>query len=152
MPKTKPIDFYVDKNGCFVCTSHSRNAGGYCYYKREGGKRTYLHRHVYEECFGFLPEGVLVRHSCDNPSCINPEHLLSGTDKDNAMDRVKRGRSADMRGMNGPGVRLKDADILAIREDSTSNNHELAEAYGVTHSNISAIRLGKSWKNLLEVE
>lgn len=148
MPESKPIEFIVTETGCFECTSHSRNSGGYCYYKRVGGKRTYVHRHIYEECFGFIPEGILVRHTCDNPSCINPDHMILGDDKDNARDRTERGRHNPLRGEFCHFGKLSEQDIINIRADVSSSNHDLAAKYCVTHSNISAIRLNKSWKHL----
>ena len=148
MPKRKPIEFIVDARGCFVCVNKAKNAGGYCYYQRKLGRRQYAHRHIYEECFGFIPDSLIVRHSCDNPACINPEHLLIGTDLDNARDRVSRGRTPDMRGENGPGAKLTLKEVIEIRAEKLTGNREMAGRFGVTHSNISAIRLGKSWKNV----
>jgi len=153
VPKTKPIEFFVSKTGCHICTSHSCNALGYHYYKRVGGKRTYLHRHIYEECFGFIPEGMVVRHTCDNPHCINPEHLLIGTPKENAEDMVRRNRTVVRHGEASNFSKLTTEDVAAIRAaDKTIGNRYLAKIYGVTHSNISAIRLGKSWKHASEAD
>jgi len=149
MPKTKPIEFVISEAGCFVCTSHSCNALGYHYYKRMGGKRTYLHRHIYEECFGFIPEGMVVRHTCDNPHCINPEHLLVGTQKENVDDMQMRNRKIVLRGEESNLSKLTAVNVIAIRKaDKMISNRELARIYGVTHSNISAIRLEKSWKDV----
>lgn len=70
---------------------------GYGQYQlRDNGKkiRFRLHRLSYEVYNGIIPEGMVVRHTCDNPPCINPKHLLVGTNADNVRDRVSRGRSA----------------------------------------------------------
>lgn len=57
------------------------------------GKVVYLHRLAWEETNGrTLCEGEQVRHSCDNPPCFNPEHLLVGTHADNMRDAIERGR------------------------------------------------------------
>lgn len=67
-------------------------ANGYGVIKRRG-KTMKAHRMIYEECFGMIPEGMVVRHTCDNPPCVNPAHLLLGTPKDNMRDKMERGRA-----------------------------------------------------------
>lgn len=57
--------------------------------------KTTLHRRVYVEHNGVSWEsikGMVIRHTCDNPRCINPEHLVAGTPQDNMDDKVKRNR------------------------------------------------------------
>lgn len=55
------------------------------------------HRVAWVEAFGEIPDGLLVLHTCDNPPCVNPEHLFLGTHRDNALDRQAKGRSAKTR-------------------------------------------------------
>lgn len=62
-------------------------------YGRVGKKRIALHRLVWEENFGTIPEGLCVLHRCDNPSCINVDHLFLGTQRDNNQDRIRKGRT-----------------------------------------------------------
>jgi len=81
------------KGGCLV-PKLVPNAKGYCYITRGRGIRLRAHRFIYETLIGPIPDGKLVRHSCDNRACINPEHLLLGTSYDNSQDMVSRNRQA----------------------------------------------------------
>jgi hypothetical protein len=50
------------------------------------------HRLIFEQVYGPIPKNMLVCHSCDNPPCVNPEHLFLGTSKDNIQDSIRKGR------------------------------------------------------------
>lgn len=81
---------------------------------------------------------MVIRHKCDNPICVNPDHLLIGTHADNIADRIKRKR--------GSLYRLSIQDVLFIRENTHMTNIELSKMFNVTDGNISAIRQNRSWK------
>lgn len=114
-----------------------------------GGKPHYTHRLSYELHHGPIPEGKLVMHLCDNPPCINADHLRLGTDADNVadMDRKGRRRTVSRTGTTHYRTRFSDADVLAIRA-SKETHAALARYYGVSDGTIAAIRKRVNWKHL----
>jgi HNH endonuclease len=71
---------------------HATNNIGYGMFRWASGKMRTAHRASYEIHKGPIPTGLSVCHTCDNPKCVNPEHLWAGTLKDNAQDMVAKGR------------------------------------------------------------
>lgn len=132
------------------CIDHGQNRKKYGHIKREG--RTYLiHRFIYalsHKVSMDALEGYVVRHTCDNPRCINPQHLILGTTQDNVDDRVARGRS--MKGEAHYKAKLTQEDVNEIRalyaEGNTSYT-KLAAKYGVDKTNIACIIKHKTWKD-----
>jgi hypothetical protein len=111
------------------------------------GKTKKAHRVSYECYHGPIPTGLHVLHACDNPSCINPDHLSVGTVKENMAQRDSRGRGHDMRGEQIGTSKLTAEQVLEIKASDLSVK-ELSEKYGVHATNIWLIRTGKSWKHL----
>lgn len=117
-------------------------------------KKVYLHRYMYCKHNNIdlaSIEGMVVRHTCDNPRCINPEHLVLGTNQDNVNDRVSRGRSHRPVGALHPGSKLTEEQVLAIREEynipGTRYKH-LAEKYGICEKQVGNIINRKLWGHL----
>ena len=84
----------VKRKGCWSW-SGSKDSHGYGILssrKGRGGSPEKAHRVSYEYYIGSIPDGIVVRHKCDNPECTNPNHLELGTQKDNVADMMKRGR------------------------------------------------------------
>ncbi len=94
-PKEKPFDewYTAEPNtGCWLWTG-SRNQKGYGWSRIQGISTRMAHRISWLLHRGDIPEGVLVCHKCDTPSCVNPDHLFLGTQKDNLLDMSRKGRS-----------------------------------------------------------
>jgi hypothetical protein len=141
----KPFDFYVSDSGCFICTSHARNIhGGHSVFQMNG-KKLFIHRYIYEQCFGEIPNGVIIRHTCDTPECINPEHLITGSHKDNALDRVQRNRSA-IGTQNGRSKLTEDQAMFIKHSDLSS--WKLAQQFKVDPKTIRDIMAGNTWSYL----
>lgn len=117
---------------------------------RVNGRSRRAHRVAYAEFIGQIPEGLVVRHSCDNPPCVNPAHLLVGTVRDNNRDREDRGRGADRRGENCPTAKLTWLAVEQIRAQlATGGTHsELARAYEVSRKAISKIANQQTWRSV----
>lgn len=91
-------------------------------------------------------QGFLL-HTCDNPSCCNPSHLFVGTHADNMADKVKKGRSPNFSGDNGPRCKLTMVQANEIREKRKNNvsAKQLANDYGISLSSIKTLLAGKSY-------
>lgn len=134
------------ETGCWNWTG-SRSNGRYG--KFSVNNRTIsTHRASYEAHRGPIPAGMLVCHRCDNPVCINPDHLFLGTDAENMADKMKKGRHRTPRGADVVTSRLTEADVIAIRSATGSKQSEIAREYGVDASLISLIRSNKRWAHL----
>lgn len=97
-----------------------------------------------------IPEGLVVRHKCDNPPCCNPSHLELGTLSDNSRDMKQRGRS--LFGERSNTAKLTDQQIQEIRDRMKTYTRglqsQLAIEYGVSQSAISRVINGKNWSHL----
>lgn len=100
------------------------------------------HRLSYEIHFGPIPEGLVVRHRCDNKVCVNPDHLIPGTAKDNSRDAMERGLLAY--GDRNPSTRLTPEQVEEVRAlRGTAYQKEIAAMYGITQAHVSNIQIGK---------
>lgn len=132
-------------SGCIEWTGHRCSQGYGRIQVNHKDMRT--HRLAYELAYGPIPEGLVVRHKCDNPPCINPSHLEIGTQKDNIRDRDERGRTYVPAGEDSPHSKLTDEDVRLILESSDTLK-ALGARFGVNSSSIFAIKNGRTWKHL----
>jgi hypothetical protein len=87
----------------------------------------------------------VIMHTCDNPSCCNPKHLVVGTHAANVADRVAKRRSA--RGARNGRSLLTEEQVREIKKDDR-RLVDVARDYGVSPSTISLIRRGKNWAHI----
>lgn len=103
------------------------------------------HRFSYELHKGPIPTGLLVIHSCDNPGCVNPEHLRVGTNSDNLGDMAAKDRST--RGRRHPRVKLTEDRVRHIRALIAAGNttYSVSKMVGVSPGAVMAIHLKRTW-------
>lgn len=138
------FDFEIDSNGCYICTSHKPGTqrGQYRTIRvKRNGKFTSIHRWIYSEMYGPVPDHLVVRHKCDNGLCVRPDHLELGTKADNSRDMVERGRNT-----NGPRI-LDEEKAKEIKDllRYGMTHKEIAGFYGVKPRTIGDISSGKRW-------
>jgi hypothetical protein len=117
------------------------------------GRTEYSHRAAFIAFKGEIPEGHDVCHKCDNRKCVNPDHLFSGTRKDNMQDCASKGRTNRTHRVRGSQVaisKLTEADIPAIRALVISGKTytEVSKIYSVTRHSISNVINGHTWKHI----
>lgn len=146
----KEIILKESNNGCIECISHCKDNCGYVRVYING-KQERLFRYIYEQKYGEIPKGMLIRHKCDNPSCVNIEHLEIGTPKDNVMDMITRGRDAyhkpniNCRGEKSPFSKLTKEQVKEIYT-TKKNNKQLCEKFNISKTLIWRIRNKIDWK------
>lgn len=148
--KASPSDRFWRKvtkgDGCWLWSgSRHPNGHGYAYLD---GRVTYAHRVAWMLTRGSIPDGINVCHKCDNPPCVNPDHLFLGTQADNMRDSAEKGRAAA-----GALKRSKLTPAL-VREVRTLlragwTQQKIADRLGtVTRSAIGLINQGRRWGHI----
>lgn len=135
-----------DENECWEWQGprNDDNYGRLNFYGRVRG----AHRYSYELHFGPIPKGFQVLHRCDNPSCVNPNHLFLGKPADNAADKVAKGRHP--RGEDCVRAKLTEEivrEIFRLREQGALQS-EIAEKLGTSQKNVSSVLRRKSWAHV----
>jgi hypothetical protein len=148
----------ADGDGCWLWLARC-NAGGYgCFVLNQNKPGCEFdgaglaHRVSYKLANGpdSIPPGILVLHRCDNPRCVRPDHLFTGTQSDNMADMIRKGRGNRSHGETHKKAKLTADDVRTIRSLAASGAAmaPLGRAYGVTPQSIQAIVRRKNWKHV----
>lgn len=106
------------------------------------------YRFMWEMTFGEIPPGIFVCHKCDNPLCVNPDHLFLGDHQDNMTDMVQKSRQTS--GEKNARAFLTEGEVLAIRADRKAGDtyNAIAQRYGIAMMTAYYICIGRRWKHL----
>lgn len=113
------------------------------------GKHQKAHRISFEIHNGPIPAGMVVRHKCDNPPCVNPDHLELGTLADNNRDRDERGRHVKLEGEAHGMHKLTDRQVATIRrfaEERKLTRVAIARQFGISEGYLYALIKGRKRK------
>jgi len=114
------------------------------------GESALAHRVSWNLHNGAIPKGLYVCHKCDNPGCINPDHLFLGTHADNMADMMSKGRCHKQRGETHGKAKLTQGNVDEIKKLLSFGNlrhHVIGSMYGVGDNAISKINLGATWRD-----
>lgn len=155
---------YMIKDKCFICISHKTNKNGYPILIRHG-KFYLMNRYVYETYKSLIGEGLLVMHTCDNPRCINPDHLNLGTHADNMKDMKIKGRAGGPKGQkqseehknkitetkkkltNEQALKIKELLLEKTNESIRDKDVRISKLFNVSPRTIGKIRGGETIYN-----
>jgi hypothetical protein len=157
--------YRITESGCWEWTA-ARGRKGYGRMGISSNRTALAHRVSWELARGPIPDGALVLHSCDNPPCVNPDHLWLGSFGDNYNDMVKKGRAVfrgatgerhpmrlypelaeSFRGEGNPCARLKEYEIITIRGlvAAGCSQRSVARAFNVTQTRVWQIANRRAW-------
>lgn len=160
LPFPENFWYHVDKKGddeCWEWNGQRQNPHkgknndwgnyGLFYYKDKTRK---AHQVSYELAHGEIPDGMFVLHKCDNPPCVNPNHLFLGTTTDNMKDMVSKGRNVCRIGSENQNSKLTNEKVVEIRKLIASKVplRRIAKMFGVSDCPIRLIAKGITWRHV----
>ena len=132
-------------SGCWIWLGGTNQKNYGHIWSSELKRHERAHRMVYEILNSPIPVGLHLLHRCDNPYCVNPDHMFVGTNAENMADRDAKGRQAS--GARNGNARLtedKARQILLAPGTIT----EIARQFGISRTNVRDIKTRRIWKNL----
>lgn len=116
---------------------------------RLDGRLQRAHRIAFELRNGPIPSGMVILHTCDNPSCVNPDHLAMGTQLANVRDMLDKGRANKATGARNAKTKLTPAQVAEARAKHIPGkygygSHALAKEFGISKPAMRAILVGKT--------
>lgn len=142
-PAIRFMEYVLKTDSCWEWIGQ-KDKNGYGRFSYET-KKQWSHRVSYRLHKGEIPEGLFVCHSCDNPPCVNPDHLWLGTNSENLRDMRKKGRAKYNMNIGNLGrlsrfnLKLTDSqfqEVLQMVKNGVTQR-EIAEKFGVVHQTIS---------------
>ena len=145
VPETERFMSHVAKaeSGCWLWTAF-KMPSGYGNFRTSDGHRL-AHRAAYRIFCGELVDGMDVMHSCDNPSCVNPEHLSLGSRTDNMRDAKSKGRNA--KGEKHGRSKLSVDQVIAIRQMNGPQS-AIAKQFDISQPTVSDIKTRRKWAHI----
>lgn len=132
-------------HGCWLWQGSCFEPSGYGNLSHEN--RTLLaHRVAWVIENGPIPEGLWILHRCDNPPCVRPSHLYAGTPKDNAQDKVRRGRWRGNQKLTELQVVMIKLAVRLYPQRGTIRT--LAQECRVSHNAVADVARGKTWRSI----
>lgn len=143
----------VEKTGtCWLWRGAFRpNGYGHLQVGGRRGATVSAHRFSYQAHKGEeIPDGMVVMHTCDTPACVNPDHLILGTPKDNMADMWSkgRGRPARLCGEASSKAKLTEEQVRFIRANPDLGHKQIADMWGLSPNAVRGVRIGRTWKHI----
>lgn len=142
-----------DLNDCWIWQG-AQTQHPYCSYGRFtwlNGKLIMAHHAAWYLSGRQIPPGKILMHTCDNPLCVNPDHLRIGTRQENVQDMLDKGREDHLKGMQKASSKLTDAQVRQIRalySTGQLSQAELGEQFGVYQTTVSRIVRRTGWAHI----
>ena len=139
----------VNENGCHIFTG-SKDDCGYGRISKDG-KLTRVHRAVYEKVHGKIQDKMVILHSCDNPSCINIQHLSADFQSENIKDMYNKGRGINLAGSKHGMSKINETDVINIKKRLSEGDTcvAISKDYSVSEGTIRNIKKGRNWTHVM---